>query len=172
MATETKRVGGTLEIEEDLPFQRGQWRVQRIGWVLMALVLFAALAGLFGPGPLSSTTAADASGALEVKYNRFERNSRHTELRVKVAGDRVRDGQVQLWMDAAYAHELRMLSISPEPLRVEVQGDRQVYTFAAAGGPSPVQVTLHYEHQEFGKADGRVGLVNGPEVPVGQFVYP
>jgi hypothetical protein len=171
MATEMKRVG-SLDIEEDLPFQRWQWRVQRVGWVLMAIAALSALAGLLGPGPLSSTTAAAPGGGLEVEYNQFERNSRHTELRVRVAGDRVRDGQVQLWLDSSYAHKLQMLSIQPQPERVEAHGDRQVYTFNAAAGPKPVQVTLHYEHKEAGKSKGGIGLVNGPEVLIDQLVYP
>ena len=171
---EIKLVGGTLEVDEDLAFQRRQWRVQRIARVVMLVLVLAALAGLLGPGPLSGTSTADPTGALTVEYNRFERTSRQTELRVRVAPGQVRDGAVRLWVDAAHARELRLLSAMPPPAAAEVRADRQVYTFAAAAAAAdaPVEVTIRYEHQAAGRARGRVGVVGGPAVEVNQFVYP
>ena len=32
-----------LDLEEDLPFQNTEWRIQRIGWAVWALVILAAL---------------------------------------------------------------------------------------------------------------------------------
>jgi len=44
------REAGDLEVAENLAFQRRAWKVQRAGWVAMALLVGAALAGLFGGG--------------------------------------------------------------------------------------------------------------------------
>lgn len=52
---EVHRVGD-LEIEEDLDHQRRCWKLERASWAVMALVLLAAMAGLFGSGPLSWAT--------------------------------------------------------------------------------------------------------------------
>ena len=41
---------GDLEIVEDLSFQRREWRVQRGGWVVMAVLILLALLGLTGRG--------------------------------------------------------------------------------------------------------------------------
>ena len=60
-----KRVGD-LEINEDLRFQRRMWAVQRVGWIVTALVVLAALAallGLLGPGLLSTSAKAGSGGA-------------------------------------------------------------------------------------------------------------
>ena len=59
---------GDLEVGQDLDFQRREWAVQRVGWGAMALVILAALLGLFGSsGPLSraATNAADDLVRLE-----------------------------------------------------------------------------------------------------------
>jgi hypothetical protein len=48
----TERVGD-LEVNQDLDFQRHVWWFQRIGLVGMALVVVAALLGLFGGGDSS-----------------------------------------------------------------------------------------------------------------------
>ncbi len=45
--------GGDLELAQDLDFERHTWTVERIGWLAMAAVGLAALAGWLGPGPLS-----------------------------------------------------------------------------------------------------------------------
>ena len=42
---------GDLEIDEDLPFQRREWFAERVAWAVMALLIAAALLGLFGTGP-------------------------------------------------------------------------------------------------------------------------
>ena len=57
--TDLVRVGD-LQIHQDLCQERREWKIQRVGWLLMALMLVAALAGLLGPGPLSSTIAEDS----------------------------------------------------------------------------------------------------------------
>lgn len=51
-----------------------EWRLQQLGWAVMALIVVLALLGVFSTGPLSwsSTTAAD--GTVEVQYQRFVRN--------------------------------------------------------------------------------------------------
>ena len=62
---------GDLEISQDLTFQRRSWIVQRVGWVMLALLILAALGGLFGPGPLSRARAGPHDGPLWVEYQRF-----------------------------------------------------------------------------------------------------
>ena len=55
---------GDLELDQDLIFERRTWTVERVAWVIMALVGLAALAGLLGPGPLSETTSGEQGGPL------------------------------------------------------------------------------------------------------------
>lgn len=64
---------GSLQLHEDLAHERREWKLQRVGWALMALALLAAVLGLFGHGPLSETASASADGALTVRHQRFER---------------------------------------------------------------------------------------------------
>jgi len=44
--------------ESDHRFHRNEWRLQRIGWVLVALFLVLAVAGLFGNGPLEERSGS------------------------------------------------------------------------------------------------------------------
>jgi hypothetical protein len=47
VASGLKRIGD-VEINQDLDFQRRCWTVQRIGWIVMAVLVLSALLGVFG----------------------------------------------------------------------------------------------------------------------------
>jgi len=83
VASILKRIGD-LDINQDLAFQRRSWSLQRIGWGLIALVLIAALLGLFGHGPLSEATTDDPSLPIRLAYERFGRFGSPLVLRIRV----------------------------------------------------------------------------------------
>ncbi len=106
-------VGGSLQLEQDLGFQRRQWFAQRVGWALMWAAAAAGLAGFFGRGPLSARTLSDPSGVIEVEFDRFQRAQARSEVHFSLSPAAVRDGRLQIWIDDAYLRGLRIESISP-----------------------------------------------------------
>jgi hypothetical protein len=168
---EIRRLGG-LEIEEDIKFQQWEWRVSRLGWVLMALVLLAGTLGVFGVGILSGTTRQSEGGLLEVQYEKFGRHRAPTSLVLSLGPGAVRDGEVRLWIDREYLQGLDIEGITPEPDSVETQGDRLVYVFNAAESQLPVLVNYSLQTNYLGLRQGRVGLDNGPELDFWQLIYP
>ncbi len=70
MISPAKKVG-SLEVDEDMQFQRKEWTVEHWSWIGMAIIAIAALLGLFGQGILSKTTVEN--GPIQVEYGRFER---------------------------------------------------------------------------------------------------
>jgi hypothetical protein len=48
-------------------FQRIEWLVERIAWLLLAALLIAAILGVFGHGLLSSRSVSERQGNSEVK---------------------------------------------------------------------------------------------------------
>jgi hypothetical protein len=50
---------GDLEVDQNLEFEKVFWRAQRIGWGVVALVVLAALLGVFGNGSLGWTATRD-----------------------------------------------------------------------------------------------------------------
>ena len=60
-----------MDIEQDLSFQHREWRRERIGWVVIGLILLAGLLGLFGHHPFARATSQTAKGQLTVEYDRF-----------------------------------------------------------------------------------------------------
>ena len=162
---------GDLEIDQDLDFERRSWTAQRIAWVLTALVLLAALAGLCGPGPLSETTAGEG-GPISLEYSRFERRHAPNSMLIHLGSGSTRDGKAQVWMDREFMENIEVHRISPEPERVELQPDRLVYEFPVPDASRPTAVSLFYEAERLGVRSGRIGLVGGQPVSFTQLVFP
>ena len=162
----------SIQIEEDLAFQRHQMRFERVGWAVLALVLLAALLGLFGGGPLGEATAGEDVDPIRVHYGRLERRSNPTTLTVELAPEATSEGQARVWIDRNWAERAVIESVEPEPESVEVAPDRLVYVFAVLPGDGPTELEFHLEYEGWGWREGEIGLDGGPSQEFDQFVYP
>jgi hypothetical protein len=161
---------GSLEIEQDLAYQRWEWVFERVAWVALALAVLAALLGLLGGGgPLSSATAETPDGSLTLRHERYPRN--HAATVLKLAANPSREGELRLWFDRDYLDAFEVQTVTPPPDRVELGRDRVVFVFRS-GGDGPVRVTLHLEPQRLGRVAGRLGVDGGEALSFSQFVYP
>ncbi len=161
-----------LEVGQDVDFNRREWAVQRVGWVVMALVVLAALLGLTGSGVLARASVGDAGDPLRFEYSRFDRLEAPTTLDARIDADAVGGGQVELWVDRAYLQGVQVQKITPEPEAVRSGADRLIYVFGVDEPGQPITVTFDLQHTSFGWASGRVGLVDGPSLDFGQLVFP
>ena len=163
---------GDLEIAQDLKFERRSWRVERIAWLVGALILVAALLGFLGPGPLGKATAASADKSLSVDYFRMERYEAPVELRISVNGALAKDGELRLWIDRQFVEAVEIKRIDPEPEHSEINGERFVYVFKTAAAPATIKLFFHLEPNKFGKTPAQIGIVDGPELQFSQFYLP
>jgi hypothetical protein len=165
---------GDLEISENLDFQRRVWAFQRVGWVLMALVVLVALLGLLGPGLLSTSAKAENENAnLSIReYERFLRFFKPTDLRLQLDPGATTDGEAHVWLDRQYVEGFQVQRVTPEPESVEVGPDRLTYVFNVDELEGPTAVAFNLQPQKFGRLQGQVGLEGEEPVSFGQFVYP
>ena len=162
-----------LEIDESESFQRRDWRAQRIGWALLALVAVAALLGGFGKGALAGAEQTSAEGTVHVRYDRLVRRHAPARLEFTLApGLAGSDGRVRLWLDRGYADELEITSIQPEQVEVSVTPALLMYQFAVADGGRPVLVTFSVQHDRAGMHRASAGVLPRGTVQLGQFVFP
>lgn len=158
-----------MQIGEDEVFQARAWKVERVAWVLIWLLLAAALAGVAGGGLLSHARAGDPS-RLAVEYERVLRQESPARLVVHVGRQAPSGGKLRLWVDATYLEQLHIERIVPEPERRELAGERVVLEYPAAAAPA--SITIHYQAEAFGRRYSRVGIEGGPEVLFRQFILP
>jgi hypothetical protein len=153
-----------MEIDVDVNFQRRAWVVQRVGWVLIAIVLGIAALGFFGTG-LVSRASAQADG-LRLEYDRFARFKQPTKIQFSLDAAKA---DIQLALSRRYLESVQIEQITPEPSKVESAGEWLIYHFAGQG---PLSVTFHVKPDDFGGLSGAAQTSDGHAVVFRQFVYP
>ena len=149
----------TLDLDEDLPFQRREWRCQRAGWGVFALLVVAALLGLFGAGGPLARGHAESAGApaVEIEYSRFVHRQTATPVHVRVAGP-LPGAALELWIERGFLARQRLERIHPEPSAVAFGDGRFVYRFEVADPRGPFEIDLLLHPERTGRLQGRLGV--------------
>ncbi len=168
MAVEARPDG--FQVGENPTLERRVWVFERTGWAVMALLLVATAAGLFGSSGLLPPVTARSADGLEVRYSRFQRHAAKTELQVTIPAQ---VESVQFWLSRPFIESYEILLISPEPETAQTSLDRVVYTFRAQSPGEPAAVTFTLEPARYGRYTGAAGLgEDGPPLRIRPFVYP
>jgi hypothetical protein len=160
---------GDLEIFQDTEFQRRFWRAQRVGWVVLALLVVAGLAGLFGQGALSD--ARSGSGDLVVEHPRLLRRASPGMFRLHASAAAARGGRLAIALDNALVHELKLEPIVPEPVEVIAGDSTTVYVFRVDGAAS-AELLIPFKARTWGRLEGRIAIAGRDATVVSMFVYP
>jgi hypothetical protein len=167
----TQQRVGSLEIDQDLQFQRREWTVQRVAWAIMLLIVVGAVAGLFATGPLSSASATTDDGALSASYGRFGRHEAYTSINLEVSSDAVQADEVRIFANHAFLDTWTIESITPEPDTSELVDDGITWSFTANLTASG-EITIRVKPERVGIRSGEIGLADGERVTIRQLVYP
>lgn len=163
---------GDLEVDEDLKFQRVEWRIQRIGWVLMLLFILAALAGAFGRGPLSRRTDQSPDNSLAIDFDRFGRLHAQTDIKLVASEESAREGALRIWLDRDYMTKFETKEINPQPERIDLSPDRMTLVYRVPKSPGSLKVNLILEPNEMGSVRGAAGVEGKQSLFFSQFIYP
>jgi hypothetical protein len=155
-----------LQIDQALDFQQRFHVIQRIAWSVLALVPVAAVAGLFGGGLFSETTAGGRAAGVTVSYDRFARITADTEIELRL--ERA-DGPTAVTISRALLDRYQVSEIRPEPVRVVTRPDRVEYVFAASASGTAL---FAVQPDAVGSSSGTVTVAGGAPVRVNQFVFP
>jgi hypothetical protein len=163
---------GDLEINQDLDLQRKTWIVQRIGWGGMALIIVAALAGVFGSGPLARVEVTDDRQTFRLEYDRFGRYEGELFLTLLLLPEATKTHRVLVEIDRRYWTSQVVEYIIPEPLTSRIGIDGFLYTFEIeALSPSAV-IVFRLRPEYLGALNGRIRVNDGSSVTLHQFIFP
>lgn len=165
-----KRGDDALALSKVMPHHRAAWRVERIGWAAIAVLLIATLLGAFGGGPISHVRAG--SGGLVAEYYSLQRASADTEYRFEIDTTLVRDGRFRMRFDQDLLDDIQIESITPEP-QSAIAGDGHTdFVFDATPGEGPAHVVFRFQPATFGRRAGRVEVPGAPPLELDQFAFP
>jgi len=142
-----------LASPEQLARMRRKWRLQHFGWALIAAIVLAGAAGVFGSGPLS-TTARSGDG-LSLEFDRFIRRGAPFTLKASLT---VPPGasEVRLSLSRDYLDGVRVSSLMPAPVQVVTAPRAVTFVFAVDDHASALALDIHCEVSEAGLLRGEL----------------
>ncbi|MBW3537916.1 hypothetical protein KY386_00310 [Candidatus Parcubacteria bacterium] len=157
----------SIQVEQDLAHQRLFWKIERAGWLLMVLLIGAALLGLSGAGGRLNQATARAEG-VELEYQPFMRQLAPSQLTVRI--NRAAGDGFTFRLDRDYLSQLQIQAITPEPDSVTAVRDQLEFKFPADES-SPLSVKLDIQPEAVGTVNG--GIAHGDKhLDFKQVVYP
>lgn len=150
-------------IREDMGFQRTSWVAERVGWIVLTLLLLAALAGLFGHGWLSKSSIGN--GALRADYDRFQRTTKVTAFRLNLKGS----GEPKLTFGPRFQTGYEVVDIEPRPIQSSA-GDKGLELQFASHEDS-LRVVVWAKPRTFGRMRFTLSSGGAP-LTIHAFIYP
>jgi hypothetical protein len=130
---------GGLQVKEDRAWQERFWTAQRVGWILMALFILAAIAGLTGMGGPRSSAKAELGGGT-IQYPRITRWQADDQLQVRLAPGSPAD--VELTLSREFVQLFAISSIQPEPSDVHATPGGHRFSFETEPGDGQRVISL------------------------------
>ncbi|HET7584279.1 MAG TPA: hypothetical protein VFK13_05195 [Gemmatimonadaceae bacterium] len=164
---------GAIDVDQALEGQGRGWRAQRVGWVLMLLIVLAGLLGLAGRGPLATATAGGGDAALRIEYQRFARHGSPLRLVLHVAPNvAARDSTVRVWIGRRLLQAAEVSDILPTPAATAAGPDGDIYAFRVADPARDATIAFDVQPQAYWSHHASVRLVGRPAVAFTVFVFP
>jgi hypothetical protein len=159
-----------IQIDSSIEYQYRKWRVERVGWVVMAVLLVLVFLGITGQGFLSERSARSADGRVQVDYDALMRKQARDQLQVRAA---VTPGEpVRLALPNDFFDKLAIEAISPEPDTVTTDGEIRTYEFSPSPGATSIEVAIAVRPQYAGSVSGEVLLLPGSSAGMSAWVLP
>jgi hypothetical protein len=163
MLEKIERVKTSLQIQEDIDLHIRGWIFQRIGWLLMLMILISSVLGLFGNGLFSEKLIIRNGSSLT--FEQFARRDNETEIEILVPHS---SGKIQVALSPAFTEIFKVEHIAPEPREQMLKNGFTVYEFAAEAN---AQLTFFLTTRKAGRIHSTV-QVNDTEFELKQFIYP
>lgn len=159
-----------LKLEQDILHQKREWKIERIGWLIMAAVILAAFLGLFGgSGPLlTERRPMPERREVQLEYPHF---GRYQSLSVLTFHHMPQSGghPFAIWLDEAYLGHFDLQRVTPTPYSMTASDGKLFFRFHG----QPRTVTFHLQAEVVGPLTGRAGVADAPqELRFRQFFYP
>lgn len=137
------KTDNTVAVGEDLHFQEKWWKFEHVVWSLFFLIILADAIGLFGQGWLAHVQLHQPGSAMEIKYDRIERETTPSQVTVRFAPEAASNGTIKLFVSDSVIDDLGNQRIAPQPSTSTIGNGGVTYTFPAQGQqPSSVLFSL------------------------------
>jgi hypothetical protein len=163
--SEPKRVGA-IEVDQDLDFQRGEWRFQTIGRIALAAMALLGLLGAFGQGPLAHGRRTSPTGDFTVDYDRIARHRANSNITVTLPAQ---SGTVAIWIGNEYLRSVDLKQVVPQPNSTRSSNGRVEFVFDVLPA---ARIEFSAEPSRVLALPLHLGIVGGGTLRLTQIVLP
>jgi hypothetical protein len=158
-------------IREHMRFQHATWVLQRIGWVLVAMVPVLGLAGVFANGILSDQVLQQPDNPLTLEFERFQRVTSLTKFTARFDGTSGEEARLRL--SDAFQENYELESIQPRPARSAASSNGLELVFERPESDSTeMKIVIWARPREFGLFDLSAAIEHGAPLNFSVVVYP
>lgn len=165
-----KRVG-ELDLDEDLRFERRSWVAERVAWVVFAALVAAALLGLFGEGPLSTSEARSPDGSVVVAFERFARRGGATDVFVQVDPRLNSEEGFEIVFSDEFLDSFTVRDIQPQPDATRSLDEGLSFSFLSGPGDAMRRVRFSLNTDSMGSIGYDIRVAD-QTLSINHFIYP
>ena len=145
---------------------------------VMALVLLAAILGLFGNGLFSETTASVSNGDTEVSlsYPRWDRMSHPIRIELEIESASLTEETLQVTLSNDLTKKMQIENVLPEPDSSSIGPEGAVYEWQVQDWAGKLLIKFEYRGTEWRTVRGDVKVSAGQRelgsLELSQFLFP
>lgn len=167
MKREKERLPGIDESYRLLTFE---YAFRQVGFIVLLVIIVAAIAGLFSRGMVSDTVKTNSAKSLTINYERFGR--RETETRMELAFPVQAEGKYTLSMTSESSDVYEPGSVWPQPDTMFSRGKTLFFVYNNLKKSDSFSVLRFTTPSRAGKWNTVIRVNSEPEINIWQFIYP
>jgi hypothetical protein len=165
------RLSAALERDQRDQVLRREWRFERVGWGVLALILVAGSLGVFGDGVVAAASSRSPDGVIVLRYDRIIRRDAPSALELRLSEAHQADSIVVVALTEDYLAAMDVERVMPEPMLVRASSGRVEYHLLRLDPSRPMVVRFSVRANATGSYRAVVG-VDGRVLGFHQFVLP
>jgi hypothetical protein len=165
------RLSDELEGDQRDSVLRREWRFERLGWAVLALILVAGAAGVLGDGVVAAASARSTDGTAVLRYDRIIRRDAPTELELRLTAAPGADSLVVVSLAEDYLAAVNVERVVPEPAMVRASSGRVDHHLLRLDRSRPMVVRVSVRANTVGAHHSVLG-VDGRVLSFRQLVLP
>lgn len=159
-----------VPVQEDMKWQRIEWRLQKVGCVLLFLFVIAGACGFFSKGFISEQQISATDNRLTVEYERFGRRESTMDMTLQL--QQLRGERYQVMISADEMDLFQIQTLQPQPDESWSNKNQLILSWQRRPHQTSATVWLSLQPKTVGRFPLQVTLDNQSRVAFSPFIYP
>lgn len=147
-----------------------EYQLRRVGFILLLLIVVAALAGLFSRGYLSEATRTNDDRSLTLHYEKFNRLLSDMDMKISSVIPAGKRNRIVLGGD--FMEGFRIDTLQPQPDKMYSLNGEVVLEYPPSAAGVEQTLWLSLTPMKFGAIKSTLAIDNGSPIVFQQFIYP